>query len=72
MAVKYGATTEHVFNTFLPETFTRHTFWTFGSLMVVGLVLLRAVGHFVDVNHRAVSPCTAARGNQKRRAGLID
>lgn len=40
MAVRYGATTGHVFDTFLPEKFTRRTFQVFGSLMVIGLLLL--------------------------------
>lgn len=42
MAVKYGATTGHVFDTFLPERATRYTFRVFGTLMVAGLVLLAA------------------------------
>ncbi|HWA18469.1 MAG TPA: hypothetical protein VG757_05685 [Devosia sp.] len=40
MAVRYGATTGHVFDTFLPERATRYTFRFFGTLMVVGLVLV--------------------------------
>jgi hypothetical protein len=40
MAVRYGAVTGHVFDTFLPEKATRYTFRFFGTLMVVGLVLL--------------------------------
>ena len=46
MAVRYGATTGHVFDTFLPERATRYTFRFFGTLMVVGLVLagMRWVG----------------------------
>ncbi len=42
IAVKYGAETGHVFDTFLPERFTRHTFRFFGTVMFVGLVLLAA------------------------------
>ena len=42
MAVRYGATTGHVFDTFLPERATRYTFRFFGTLMVIGLVLLVA------------------------------
>jgi hypothetical protein len=42
MAVRYGATTGHVFDTFLPERATRYTFRFFGMLMVVGLVLVTA------------------------------
>jgi hypothetical protein len=42
LAVKYGAETGHVFDTFLPERFTRHTFRFFGTVMFVGLVLLAA------------------------------
>jgi hypothetical protein len=40
LAVQYGAKTGHVFDTFLPERATRYTFQFFGTLMVVGLVLL--------------------------------
>lgn len=42
IAVRYGAETGHAFDTFLPERVTRNTFRFFGSLMVVGLVLLAA------------------------------
>lgn len=42
VAVKYGARTGHVFDTFLPERFTRYTFRFFGTVMVVGLILLAA------------------------------
>lgn len=40
LAVEYGAKTGHVFDTFLPERATRSTFRFFGTLMVIGLVLL--------------------------------
>ena len=40
LAVEYGATTGHVFDTFLPERATRYTFRFFGTLMALGLVLL--------------------------------
>jgi hypothetical protein len=40
LAVRYGAETGHVFDTFLPERLTRYTFRVFGSLMVLGLILL--------------------------------
>ena len=40
LAVRYGAETGHVFDTFLPERFTRHTFRVFGTVMSVGLLLL--------------------------------
>ena len=40
MAVRYGATSGHVFDTFLPARATRYTFRVFGTLMVLGLVLL--------------------------------
>jgi hypothetical protein len=40
VAVKYGATTGHVFDTFLPERFTRYTFRFFGTVMMIGLLLL--------------------------------
>jgi hypothetical protein len=42
VAVRYGATTGHVFDTFLPERFTRYTFRFFGTVMVVALLLLAA------------------------------
>lgn len=40
LAVRYGATTGRVFDTFLPERATRYTFRFFGSLMVIGLTML--------------------------------
>jgi hypothetical protein len=40
LAVKYGARTGHVFDTFLPERATRYTFRFFGTLMGLGLLLL--------------------------------
>lgn len=40
LAVRYGAETGHVFDTFLPERLTRYTFMLFGTLMVLGLLLL--------------------------------
>jgi hypothetical protein len=40
IAVKYGAETGHVFDTFLPERFTRYTFRFFGTVMGVALLLL--------------------------------
>jgi hypothetical protein len=42
VAVRYGAEKGFAFDTLLPERFTRHTFQCFGSLMVLGLVLLAA------------------------------
>lgn len=39
-AVRLGATTGYVFDTFLPERATRHTFRFFGTLMFAGLLLL--------------------------------
>ncbi|MEO7913335.1 MAG: hypothetical protein ABIV47_27105 [Roseiflexaceae bacterium] len=42
LAVKYGAKTGHVFDTFLPERLTRYTFRFFGTVMVIGLLLLAA------------------------------
>ena len=42
LAVKYGAKTGHVFDTFLPERLTRYTFRFFGTVMVIGLLLLVA------------------------------
>jgi hypothetical protein len=40
LAVKYGAETGHVFDTFLPERYTRYTFRFFGSVMFIGLALM--------------------------------
>ena len=40
LAVRYGAQTGHVFDTFLPERWTRYTFRFFGSIMVLGLLLV--------------------------------
>lgn len=40
LAVRYGAERGHAFETFLPERVARHTFRFFGSIMVVGLLLL--------------------------------
>jgi hypothetical protein len=42
MAVRHGAVTGHVFDTFLPERVTRNTFRVFGSLMAIGVLLLVA------------------------------
>jgi hypothetical protein len=42
VAVRYGASTGHVFDTFLPERATRYTFRVFGTLLVVGVALLAA------------------------------
>jgi len=42
MAVRHGATSGRVFDTFLPERATRYTFRFFGTLMVAGLALLAA------------------------------
>jgi hypothetical protein len=40
LAVRYGAEKGYAFDTFLPERATRYTFNFFGTVMVVGLVLL--------------------------------
>lgn len=40
LAVRYGAEHGYAFDTFLPERVTQYTFRFFGSLMMVGLVLL--------------------------------
>ena len=40
LAVRYGAATDHVFDTFLPEPVTRNTFRFFGTVMVASLILL--------------------------------
>lgn len=42
VAVRYGASSGRVFDTFLPERATRYTFRFFGTVMVVGLLLLAA------------------------------
>ncbi|MDR3541683.1 MAG: hypothetical protein P4L69_12065 [Desulfosporosinus sp.] len=42
VAVKYGAETGYVFDTFLPERIARHTFSFFGTVMITGLLLLAA------------------------------
>jgi hypothetical protein len=42
LAVKYGAGTGHVLDTFLPEPVTRYTFRFFGAIMLLGLILLVA------------------------------
>ncbi len=42
LAVKFGAKTGRVFDTFLPERVTRHTFRFFEAVMVIGLFLLAA------------------------------
>lgn len=40
VAVRYGAEKGHAFDTLLPERLTRYTFRFFGTLMVLGLVLM--------------------------------
>jgi hypothetical protein len=40
LAVRFGAEKGYAFDTFLPERVTRYTFRFFGSLMVLGLILL--------------------------------
>ena len=40
VAVRYGAEKGYAFDTFLPERWTRYTFRFFGSLMMLGLLLL--------------------------------
>jgi hypothetical protein len=40
LAKKYGAEKGYVFDTFLPESFTKYTFRFFGLLLVIGLILL--------------------------------
>lgn len=51
LAVHYGAEKGYAFDTFLPENVTRHTFWFFGSLTVLGMVLmgLRWLGVFASI-----------------------
>lgn len=46
MAVRFGAEKGYAFDTFLPERCTRLTFRIFGTLMIIGLILLtlRRVG----------------------------
>ena len=40
IAVRYGAEKGYAFDTLLPERFTRYTFRVFGTLMVLGLLLI--------------------------------
>lgn len=40
IAVRYGAGEGPLFDTFLPERFTRHTFRIFAPLMIAGFALL--------------------------------
>ena len=40
VAVRYGAEKGYAFDTFLPERATRYTFRFFGSVMLIGLILL--------------------------------
>ena len=40
LAVRYGAEKGYAFDTLLPERVTRYTFRVFGTLMVVGLLLM--------------------------------
>ena len=44
VAVRYGAGRDGLFDTFLPERRTRHTFRVFGPLIGIGLLLLAARG----------------------------
>jgi hypothetical protein len=45
VAVRYGAGQDGLFDTFIPERFTRHTFRIFGPMILLGLALL-AVRHW--------------------------
>ena len=40
LAVRFGAEKGYAFDTFLPEKFTRYTFRFFGTLAIVGLLLM--------------------------------
>jgi hypothetical protein len=40
LAVRFGAEKGYAFDTFLPEKFTRYTFRFFGTLAVIGLLLM--------------------------------
>jgi len=40
LAVRYGADKGHAFDTLLPERVTRYTFRFFGTLTILGLVLM--------------------------------
>ena len=40
VAVRYGASPEHGYDTFFPERVTRHTLTVFGPMIAVALVLL--------------------------------
>ena len=47
VAVRYGAGRDGLFDTFLPERLTRHTFQVFGPLIGIGLALLAVRGLWV-------------------------
>ena len=47
MAVRYGARRGPVFDTFLPERITRHTFQVFGPLIGLGILMLAARGLWI-------------------------
>ncbi len=40
LALRFGAEKGYAFDTFLPEKFTRYTFRFFGTLAVIGLLLM--------------------------------
>ena len=42
LAVQFGAERGYAFDTLLPESFTRHTFRLFGTMLAIGLLLLLA------------------------------
>ncbi|HEY3331501.1 MAG TPA: hypothetical protein VGK19_15835 [Capsulimonadaceae bacterium] len=42
LAVKHGAEKGYVFDSFFPEKWTRYTFPVFGSVLVIGIVLVLA------------------------------
>lgn len=50
LAERYGAkTTDVLYDTFIPERLTRHTFWFFSLVVLLGLALfaLRGIGFIV-------------------------
>ena len=69
LAVSYGAEKGYAFDTFLPERVTRHTFRFFGSLMLLGLVLLalRWVG-----SDRSFASLASLAGQRDARGGSAE
>ncbi len=51
IAVKYGAGSDGLYDTFLPERITRHTFKVFGPIILMGLLLLAARSWYAFEHH---------------------